>query len=249
MVSLKKNSSGSADFDQFRDYLASDGSLKRELEDALLANINRLNPSDRANRFGSGGAVEWILAAAFYQAGVIVLPGGHGQNGADLNGIRDDFRSKWSVKNTSKKSDFRLSNGMGGTGKGFSEPVLLLSPALPGIVYADPSLHSSLKNSCVKTGDAVVLPFAAVEQFAKNNVECVAPCSMPANQGVGTDDPWMDYVKSLLEPKRFPRLSKLFSAANPSTSSVADVVAKLVVLRDGGKISNVQFDELLGTLT
>jgi hypothetical protein len=234
--------SGSAEFDALRDRLAADEGLRQELEDALRANVNRVDPTDRANRFGSGGAVEWILAAVAYTAGVLTVPGGHNSNGFDLRALRDTARGLWSVKNTTQRSDFRLTNGMSGSGRGFVDPIVLLSPALPGLVFADPARHPDVASAVRDVRDATVLPFAAVLRHATEHPECVAPCRMPPNPRTGRDDPWMDYVRSLLEPLRFPRLSRLFSDAEPPRRSIADEIRQLAELRDAGVISAEQFD-------
>ena len=208
-------SSGSVHFDRLRDRLAADSHLRSELESALDLNVRRVNPTDRANRFGSGAAVEWILAAAAYAAGVLTLPGGHNANGFDLRDLRDDARGLWSVKNTTHRAEFRLTNGIGGPGAGFRDPVVFLSPGLPGLVFVDPGLLQNVTAEIRIKADATVLPFRAVEEHARQHPECVAPCRMPSNPGTGLDDPWMEYVQSLLSADRFPQLSQLFVAARP----------------------------------
>ena len=240
--------SGSPDFDRLRDALNANQGLRNELEWALLANVNRINPSDRANRFGSGAAVEWILASLAYHAGILAVPGGHNTDGFDLRDLRVKAQGLWSVKNTTRRSDFRLTNGMGGAGKGFVDPVLLLSPALPGITFADPNVHSDLVSKCKNTGDATVLPFKSALLHAEEHPECVAVCRMPENQNEGQDDPWMDYVKSLLDPERFPLLSKMFREAKLVNETIVDAIERLVSLRDSGEITQSQFSEFLEKL-
>jgi hypothetical protein len=240
--------SGSEQFDLLKSSLASDSQLRAELEYALAANVARVNPTDRANRFGSGAAVEWILAAVAYNAGVLSAPAGHNANGFDLRDLRDKAKGLWSVKNTTRRSDFRLSNGMGGSGRGFVDPVILLSPDLPGITFADPSIHIDLASKARDNGDAVILPFTAVLEFANNHPECVAVCHMPINDGTGQDDPWMDYVRSLLDPVRFPKLAKMFKDAAPVQTSIIDAISRLAALRDSGAITQEQFDAALTKL-
>lgn len=240
--------SGNTAFDALREKLATDKVLRDELEYALRANVSRVNPSDRANRFGSGGAVEWILAATAYNAGVITAPAGHNANGFDLRDLRKHAQELWSVKNTTKRSDFRLTNGMGGSGKGFVDPVVMLSPALPGLVFADPMKHLELASSARDTKDAVILPFRAVLEHANSHPECVAEIRMPTNEGAGQDDPWMDYVNSLLDPIRFPKLSKMFAEAKPAAQSVIGEITRLAELRDSGVISGTQFDSFIARL-
>ena len=242
------DSSGSLQFDLLRDRLRTDNYFRHELEFALRLNIERVNPSDRANRFGSGGAVEWIIAAAAFSLGILAVPAGHGADGFDLMDIRKTAQGLWSIKNTTKKSDFRLSNGMGGAGKGFTHPVILLSPSLPGLTFADPLIHTELEQACKNTSDAIVLPFAAVQNHITKHPECVAICEMPTNNGQGKSDPWMDYIKSLLQPDRFPQLSRLFSEAAPTRHSVSGELERLASLRDKGVIDDETFNGLVKRL-
>ncbi|MBA8989917.1 hypothetical protein FHW23_001163 [Curtobacterium pusillum] len=166
-----------------------------------------------------------------------------------MRDLRKQAQGLWSVKNsTRKRSDFRLTNGMGGSGKGFRDAVLMLSPSLPGIVFADPEIHRELADSARETGDAVILPFRAVEAFAMNHPECVALCSMPVNDGSGQDDPWMDYVASLLDRVRFPRLARMFVEAAPPARSIVDEVVRLAQLRDSGVITASAFESAVAAL-
>jgi len=241
--------SGSKEFDLIRDALASDRNLRDELESALRVNLARVNPTDRANRFGSGAAVEWILASLAYSAGVITAPAGHNANGFDLVDLRDQSKSLWSVKNTTKKSDFRLSNGMGGAGKGFADPTIMLSPNLPGLVFAEPTIHLDLVAQVKMVDDATILPFKAVLEHATQNPECVAICKMPVNPGTGTYDPWMSYVSELLESANYPKLSKLFQESKPSQASVVEDALKLARMKEDGQITQQQFDALVSKLS
>ena len=149
-------------------------------------------------------------------------------NGFDLRDLREDARGLWSVKNTTKRSDFRMTNGIGGAGAGFTDAVVFLSPALPGITFVDPHLHSDVTAQLVTKPDATVLPFRVVEEHARRHPECVAPCRMPSNPGTGTNDPWMDYVESLLSADRFPqRLSRLFAASKPVAGTLTSELQAL----------------------
>src|ERR1700756_3616646 len=110
--------SGSAAFDAIRSVMETSPALRAELENALDLNVRRVNPTDRANRFGSGAAVEWILAAVAYATGLLPVPGGHNANGFDLRDIREGARGLWSVKNQTKSGEWRITNGLGGAGGG-----------------------------------------------------------------------------------------------------------------------------------
>lgn len=72
---------------------------------------------------------------------------------------------------------------------------------------------------------------------------------MPVNPKTGRDDPWMDYVKSLLEPQRFPRLSKQFLDAVPPQRSLATEIVELAKLRDAGTLTEAQFEAAVNRVT
>ncbi|MEG3615570.1 hypothetical protein [Isoptericola haloaureus] len=244
MVSL---SSGSKSFDQLRDALAGDSGLRAELENALDLNVNLVNPSDPGGRFISGGAVEWILAATAYRVGILSVPGGHQARGFDLRDLLNEARGLWSVKNqsSSSKSEYRLTNGLGGAGAGFIEPTVFLSPHLPGITYVDPTVHQEVAARAVKRSDAWVIRFKAIAEHAQSHPECVALCRIPTNPKTGNHDPGMDYTQELLAPARFPRLSGLFQDANPPTASVMGEIRDLIAMKDAGQITDSQFDILV----
>lgn len=244
-------SSGSEAFDTFRDALAGNLQMRAELEQALRANVHRVNPTDRANRFGSGAAVEWILASAAFASGVLSLPGGHNANGFDLRALREDARGLWSVKNQTapRPMAYRITNGLGGAGGGFTEPTVFLSPHLPGIVFADPKVHADLASKVYSSGDATMLAFAAIRAHAETRPECVAPCEMPVNPGTGSEDPWLAFIESLLNAQQYPTLSRMFVASKPTTGNLASELKSLVALRDAGSLTREQFDAAVQRLT
>lgn len=242
------STSGSAPFDSLRDALARDRHLRAEVEAALDLNVRRVNPTDRANRFGSGAAVEWILAAVAYAAGVLSVPGGHNANGFDLRDLRNDARGLWSVKNQTKRGEWRITNGLGGAGGGFKDATIFVSPSLPGLTFVDPTEHADVAAQVVVKSDAVTLPARVIEEHAAARPECVAPCTMPKNPGTGTEDPWQDYVENLLSPDRFPQLARLFAASKPMTGTVTSELLALVAMRDRGDITAEQFNLLLSRL-
>jgi hypothetical protein len=243
--------SGSDPFDSLRDALAMDHALHDEMESALRLNVDRVNPSDQGNRFVVGGAVEWIVAAAAWAAGALSLPAGHSQKGFDLMALQGAARGMWSVKSQSaaKSAAFRITNGLGGAGRGFAEPTIFVSPNLPGLVLIDPDQHVDTTARAQQKSDAVVLPFGAVLDHARIHPECVAPLRAPANEGRGRENPFLAYSETILTPDRFPRLSKMFSASRPSAGTVTDEVMRLLALRDSGAITAVQFDELIKSVT
>lgn len=239
--------SGSPAFDALRDGLALDPAVRAELEGALRLNVDRVSPSDRGNRFIVGGAVEWLIAAAAWSLGVLTLPGGHGANGYDLVDLQDTARGLWSVKSTSSRSraEWRISNGLGGSGKGLTEPTVFVSPRLPGLVFVHPRLHSDVAALARAKKDAVTLPFAAVADHAAARPGCVAPLVAPVNEGRGRENPFLAYAETLVPPERFPRLNTMFQAAKPAHTGVAGDVQALVALRDAGTITDEEFHALI----
>lgn len=246
-LSETSSTSGSTPFDSLRDGLAVDASFRAEVERALFINVNRVNPSDRGNRFITGGAVEWIVAAAAWHCGVLTVPGGHSENGFDLLDLQSAARGLWSVKSQTAASsgEFRISNGLGGGGRGFADPTVFLSPHLPGLVFAHPEIHLDVTAGQRAKKDAFVMPFRIIKAHAQQNPQCVAPLNVAMNEGRGSENPFLAYTKTILAPEQFPLLSKMFVAAVPATRTISDEIQKLAELRDAGVMSNEQFDYLL----
>lgn len=122
---------------------------------------------------------------------------------------------------------------------------MFVSPALPGLTFVDPAIHTDVAAKVVVKSDAVTLPGRAVLEHARARPQCVAPCVMPTNPGTGQNDPWMDYVESLLSADRFPQLSTLFVASKPVTLNLATELKMLVAMRDKGEITEEQFDVMI----
>jgi len=243
-------SSGSTAFDKLRTGLAADSSVRNELEAAMRLNVDRVNPSDPGNRFITGGAVEWLIAAAAWALGVLTIPAGHSARGFDLMDVQDAARGLWSVKQQSAKNKaaFRITNGLGGAGKGFVEPTVFVSPHLPGLVFIDPQVHRETAARVQEKSDAVVLPFAAVSDHANQFPACVAPLAAPINEGRGTENPFLSYAQTIATPERFPRLALMFTAAKPESSGRAAEVAELVAMKASGAISDEQFNALVNKI-
>ena len=245
------SSSGSDQFDQLRDALAADTGLRSEVEAALRLNVDRVNPSDPGNRFVVGGAVEWVIAAAAWSIGALTIPGGHGQRGFDLLELQEASRGLWSVKSQSARtgSEWRISNGLGGSGKGFDTPTVFVSPNLPGLVFVHPVLHDHVTARGKQKADAFTLPWGAVKTHAEAHPECVAVLAAPANEGRGRENPFLSYAKTIITPERFPRLSTMFLAAQPPQASISEEVQRLAALKDAGTIDAGTFRELVAALS
>lgn len=233
--------SGSDAFDKLRDHLAANPTVRKEAENAFAFLLARANPSDRAARFVVGGAVEWIVAAAAWSAKVLTIPGGHNANGFDLTDVLNQAKGLWSIKFGSQKSpkDWRLTNGLGGAGKGFVEPTIFVHKKLGGLLYIDPAQHPSVVAKVVSAGDAAKLAFKVTLEFAAAHPECVAVVDVPINEGQAANDPYA-FIKDLLSPATFPNLAKIFVDATPVPKSVSDEIRQLTELRDSGVLTDAQ---------
>ena len=233
------SSSGSPQFDLVRRHLEAQPTVRREMENAFAFLLARANPSDRAARFVVGGAVEWIVAAAAWSAGVLTNPAGHNANGFDLADLLDDAKGLWSIKFSAAPSpgDFRLTNGIGGGGKGFVEPTIFIHRKLGGLVYIDPALHPEVVAEAVQKPDAVTLPFRVVARFASEHPECVALVEVPVNEGQAANDPF-SFVKELLAPAHFPNLSKVFLDADPVPLPVSEELKSITAMHAAGLLSD-----------
>lgn len=236
--------SGSDAFDRLRNALTSDRALRAEVEQSLLALVEKVNVSDRGSRWVAGGTAEWILAAAAYAAGAIALPAGHNADGFDLEEVLSAARSVFGVKSSfSKSADYRLTNGLGGAGKGFAEPTVFLHPRLDGIVYVDPEQHPEILEHVKTRSDATVISLSAVRIHAEQHPECVIPLQVPLNLGRGTIDPTTLFAKELLTSGHYPLLQRVFEAASGATRSIADEIRELRKLRDEGALTAAQFTQ------
>lgn len=232
-------SSGSPEFDRLRDHLVAQPSVRREMENALAFLLARANPTDRAARFVVGGTVEWIVAAAAWSAGVLTNPAGHNANGFDLTDLLDDAKGLWSIKFSAAPSpgEYRLTNGIGGAGKGFVEPTIFIHRRLGGLVYIDPARHPEVAAQAVQKSDAVTLPFKVVLGFAREHPECIAVVDIPVNEGQAANDPHA-FVKELLAPGHFPHLAKVFVDAEPVPVPVSEELKQITTMHAEGLLSD-----------
>jgi hypothetical protein len=200
-----KAGSGSTHLDRLRVAMESSG-LRGEVEAALQLLIDRVDPGDRGARFVIGTAVEWIIASAAWSAGVLSAPGGHSVDGFDLQDLEDQAKGLWSVKSSfqPKGSTFRISNGMGGSGKGLMDPTVFLHPRLPGMVLVDPHAHPEVVATVRQKADGTDLPFAELRTHAERTPECVIALRMPVNEHRGKEDAALLFTQGLLTADRFP---------------------------------------------
>ncbi len=241
-------SSGSVEFDRLRAKLIADTDLRREVEFAFSSLLTAANPSDRGLRFLFGNGAEWIIAAAAWSAGVLTAPQGHNVNGFDLGDLLDKAKGLWSVKASASpgSSQIRLKNFMGGgTDAVWTEPTLFVSPYLEGAVFVDPRLHTEVQSQVKNSGDALVLGAGVVRVFAKGHPTNHVRFEVARNQGEAKGDPYA-FIKSVITPDHFPRLSKPFLASSPpTTSSRVDEINRLVQLRDDGVLTDEQLSKAI----
>ena len=238
------NSSGSESFDALKRAFEADPQLRSETEALLRLVLETYNPSNPGMRFLTGGLAEWVIAFSAYAAGVVMLPQGHGAVGIDLKAVFGAVQEAWSCKSSTqpKEADFRISNGLGGSGKGFADPTIFMAPLLPGLVFAHPDVHNHVVSSQQVKADAVTMPFRAIAEHANAHPECVIEMKIPHNQGRGSTDATFDAVKLLVAGHGFPLLGKLLKDANPVQNSVADELTRLRKMLDDGFISQEIYD-------
>lgn len=239
-----ESESGSAAFDELRRAMRTRSALRRETESAFQVLVNRVNPSDRGQRFVVGAAAEWILAAAAWSADVLTVPGGHGVDGFDLKDVENGARGLWSVKASFSRTKpvFRITNGLGGAGRGLTDPTVFLSPHLPGIVLVHHERHPETVAKVVPRSDATELPLSAVLGHAGRHPECVIALDVPFNEGRGTEDAALIFTKSLLSPTTFPLLSDIFTKSERVQSDVTSSLERLVAMRASGALSGDEYE-------
>ncbi len=221
------------------------------MERAFQALINEVNPSDRGSRWAVGAVAEWIIAAAVYKCGLLALPQGHNADESDLASVLGALREEVSIKSSFSESvsEFRLSNGMGGGGKGFSRPTIFASPKLGGLVFADPVAHTEFRKRVREKKDAVVVSIAAVRQHAQDADGCLCAVALPFNEGLGRTEPGTPFARELLEG--FSVLGAVFRDVHQKNSpetTVVSQVSRLAELRDSGAIDEGQYQALLARL-
>lgn len=236
--------SGSEDFDVLRARLAAELPLRQEVEWALRLVVEHFNPTNRSNRFVVGGLVEWVIASAAFQAGLLALPEGHDMDGYDLVNLREQAKGLWSIKSSfsMKVGGFIITNGRGGAGRGMQDPTVFLSPRLPGLVLVHPDVHFDVLAEQEDEGDSTTLKLAVIAAHATQHPECVAPLEVPVNPGVEAMDPALDAAKLLLQGPQFVRLRAMFEAAEVRRdTSITAELGRLRLMRDQELLTEEQF--------
>lgn len=242
------DTSGSPEFDKLKRHLETKPAVKREVEFAFSALLTAANPSDRGLRFLFGNGAEWIIASAAWSAGVLVAPAGHNANGFDLGDLLDSARSLWSVKASAAKTSgqVRLINFMGdGANAVWNEPTLFVGPYVNGAVLLDPTKDSKLADQARRTSDALVLAGGVIKRYAKDHPENHVAFDVEVNTGTGANDPYA-FVKSILDQRHFPILSKPFVESEPSKATTkVEEIRQLTALKAEGALTEEQFQRAI----
>lgn len=227
----------------FKEYLASELELVTEIETAMKAVLNRIDPSDRGIRFVTGAAFEWILAAACGVAGISTLPGGHSENGYDLLALRENMKGLWSVKSstTVNFNYFRLTNTMNNANAKFTTPTIFIHPKLPGLVYLDPKLSPEIASKVKIKKDAIDISGSLVNQYALANPNLVAKLKAPINENLGKGDPYLDFVSNLLTAGNYHFLGPIMNNLKENSKTLMAIRSAL----EQGILSNDQYQQML----
>ncbi len=240
-------------FQQLRERWSTNSGLGLEVLRAMHEIINRYDVSDRANRFVVGHYMEAVLAATFYGADLIAPPAGANADGFDLRGITAHFHDVMSVKcSFTPGQGFRITNGMNGPGRGWTDPTLFISPSLPGIVYASPAEHPDLAALVRQVSDATTLNLTALREHVRRHPECVIPIVVPANPRTGRGSLGADVFRQIVgdSPGMYPELSRVMVRARIASEGgdMMEQVAQLLDWERGGRITAAQREDMVGRL-
>ena len=221
--------------------------LRLEVELAMAALLERLNPSDRGTRFLTGGGYEWIMAVACWASGIQVIPGGHSENGFDLLEYMESLKGLWSVKSFTSETlsgSLRIVNKMSANDVEFRHPTLFISPGLPGLTLLDPKLAPKYASKVVQNDEAVSISGSLIKKFAEDNPDFVIPFLAPVNQGNGKESPQLDIVASILTSGTYPNLGPVMNKMR----QIATTVTFLRKQYEQGEINESTFKNLLSNL-
>lgn len=230
----------------FKQFLEKNPSIVSEIETAMNAVISRVDPSDRGNRFVTGAAFEWILAAACGLSGIATLPGGHSEDGFDLLSLRNSMRGLWSIKSSASETlgDFRLSNTMNSKGSAFTTPTVFVHPKLPGLVYLDPIAAPIVASKVKVLADATTLSGKLISEYATNNPKLVIYLKAPINTKSGKGDPYLDFVVTILTSGTYPNLGPLIADMRENARTIKVLKEQF----EKGVITEIQYQQMLNDL-
>jgi hypothetical protein len=161
-----------AAFRKLKRAVEKDPDLRGDIELAIGQLHERFATSIRENRFIVGGVLEVVLVAALRAAGVKAEDVGTSEQRIDIKIPDGGFSVKGHFKRT---GDIRLINVLGESSATEWDTATLFVLHGIGIGYADPDLIGETK----RTSDAVVLRYAALRDFLRQNPEYLIVCDIP----------------------------------------------------------------------
>ena len=141
-----------------------------------------------------------------------------------------------------KIGTFIISNGRGGSGRGFVDPTIFWHPRLPGIVYVDPEQHPWIMSGVRETKDAWELKRTALGAHAETHPECVIEMGIPENPGTATSDPGYEAVRLIVQSGPFTRLD---NTTPHDDSTIAAQIPQLKASCDDGTLTPDQFERAI----
>ena len=234
-------------FEKLKESFKKNPEIRIEVELALAAVLERLNPSDRGTRFLTGGAYEWVIAVAAWASEIQVFPGGHSENGFDLLEYMESLKGVWSVKSFTGESlsgSLRIINKMSPGDINWTQPTIFISPDLPGIVFFDPKLAATYASMATQNDEALSISGAYIKKYAEDNPSCVIPLNAPVNPGNGKESPQLDIVSSILTSGTYTHLGPVMNKMRQMATTV-DFLRKQYAT---GEIDEVTFKKMLANL-
>lgn len=234
-------------FEKLKESFKKNPEIRVEVELALAAVLERLNPSDRGTRFLTGGAYEWVIAVAAWASEIQVFPGGHSENGFDLLEYMESLKGVWSVKSFTGESlsgSLRIVNKMSPGDINWTQPTIFISPDLPGIVFFDPKLAPTYASMATQNDEALSISGAYIKKYAQDNPNCVIPLDAPINPGNGKESPQLDIVSSILTSGTYTHLGPVMNKMRQMATTV-DFLRKQYAT---GEIDESTFKKMLANL-
>ncbi len=223
--------------------------VRVEFERALNEVIGRVNVTDRSGRFVVGDAVEYLVAAAFYSAGVPLTPRGSGNaDDYDIDTCVGELKTTFSVKSSfpRKIGTIRLKNKMVGlTAWTWSEPTLFVIRET-GIVYAEPKTHVQLAAKVHDTKDAYSLNVRDIRAHAVEHPECLVTATVPVNPGTGKENAGRALFRDIIDHPSYPTLRSILERENlRSGRAVFEALDDLKGRLERGEITPQQYQALV----
>lgn len=172
-------------FRLFKVAFEGDITLQKEFLDAISRLLTEYNTTIYENRFVVGGAIEYILVAAFNALDSVRAKHiGKFNDRLDIEAGKKDDREKtahYSIKGVfASPGDIRLINVLGEGGNAeWKEPTIFVLAGI-GIVYAD---YLILPEATRKTGDALVLVRQSFRKYLEARSEFLIDIKIPHKSG------------------------------------------------------------------